>query len=156
MHDVSSYIISGALVTLFLNKTEVCLDIFIMIKIKQRYLFWTINHEINDITTLRLIRSFDFSLFFSRSVMKERASMRRMMIKRCGSMDTLTVTNDKLDTRSHLSDPNDLNRKSAVVVTYSIDDDNQKDVWDISIFIGRRSINLIGSSLLLLAEVWEK
>lgn len=102
------------------------------------------------------IRSFDFSLFFSRSVMKERASMRRMMIKRCGSMDTLTVTNDKLDTRSHLSDPNDLNRKSAVVVTYSIDDDNQKDVWDISIFIGRRSINLIGSSLLLLAEVWEK
>lgn len=88
--------------------------------------------------------------------MKERASMRRMMIKRCGSMDTLTVTNDKLDTRSHLSDPNDLNRKSAVVVTYSIDDDNQKDVWEISIFIGRRSINLIGSSLLLLAEVWEK
>lgn len=53
MHDVSSYIISGALVTLFLNKTEVCLDTFIMIKIKQRYLFWTINHEINDITTLR-------------------------------------------------------------------------------------------------------
>lgn len=53
MHDVSSYIISGALVTLFLNKTEVCLDIFIMIKIKQRYLFWTVNHEINDKTTLR-------------------------------------------------------------------------------------------------------
>lgn len=97
-----------------------------------------------------------FLYFFSRSVMKERASMRRMMIKRCGSMDTMTVTNDKLDTRSHFSDPSDLNRKSAVVVTYSIDDDNQKDVWDISIFIGRRSIHLIGSfSLLLLAEVWE-
>lgn len=41
-------------------------------------------------------------------------------------MDTMTVTNDKLDTRSHPAD--DLNRKSAVVVTYSIDDDNQKDV----------------------------
>lgn len=59
-------------------------------------------------------------------------------------MDTMTVTNDKLDTRSHFSDPSDLNQKSAVVVTYSIDDDNQKDVWDISIFIGRRSILLIG------------
>lgn len=56
MHDVSSYIISGALVTLFLNKTEVCLDIFIKIKIKQRYLFWTINHEINDIKTQKRLR----------------------------------------------------------------------------------------------------
>lgn len=57
-------------------------------------------------------------------------------------MDTMTVTNDKLDTRSHPAD--DLNRKSAVVVTYSIDDDNQKDAWEISIFISRRSILLIG------------
>lgn len=64
MHDVSSYIISGALVTLFLNKTEVCLDIFIMIKIKQRYLFWTINHEINDITTLRLMLILFILLYF--------------------------------------------------------------------------------------------
>lgn len=37
MHDVPSSIISGAPVTLFLNKTEVFLDIFIMIEIKQRY-----------------------------------------------------------------------------------------------------------------------
>lgn len=64
MHDVSSYIISGALVTLFLNKTEVCLDIFIMIKIKQRYLFWTMNHEINDITTLRLMLILFILLYF--------------------------------------------------------------------------------------------
>lgn len=64
MHDVPSSIISGALVTLFLNKTEVCLDIFIMIKIKQRYLFWTINHEINDITTLRLMLILFILLYF--------------------------------------------------------------------------------------------
>lgn len=60
MHGVSSYIISGALVTLFLNKTEVFLDIFIMIKIKQRYLFWTINHEINDITTRKRLRRLSY------------------------------------------------------------------------------------------------
>lgn len=52
--------------------------------------------------------------------------MRQMMIKRCGSMDTMTVTNDKLDTRSHHSDTCDHNKKSTVVITYTMND--EKDV----------------------------
>lgn len=60
--------------------------------------------------------------------MKERASMRQLMIKRCGSMDTMTVTHDKLDIRSHSSDPSDLTKKSTVVVTYSINDEDEKVV----------------------------
>lgn len=34
MYDVLSYIIFGVFVILFLNKIEVCFDIFIMIKIR--------------------------------------------------------------------------------------------------------------------------
>lgn len=46
-------------------------------------------------------------------------------------MDTMTVTNDKLDTRSHLSDTSELNRKSNVVITYTIDnDETDKAVWE--------------------------
>ena len=60
--------------------------------------------------------------------MKERASMRQLMIKRCGSMDTMTVTHEKLDIGSHPSDPSDLTKKSTVVVTYSINDEDEKVV----------------------------
>lgn len=77
-----------------------------------------------------MIYSLKICLFFcSRSVMKERASMRQLMIKRCGSMDTMTVTHEKLDIGSHPSDPSDLTKKSTVVVTYSINDEDEKVVW---------------------------